>query len=78
MQNYSRKKIKVKIMNTSKLTFIKHTGNVCPIPMDSVVVYRTTSPENFRSHVHVAASADVLTWDDSAHMGRIYEYAIIK
>lgn len=64
-------------MKTKNLKFHPHTSSKSPVSGETVVVYRTTSPENARSHIHFPIKAKHVIWSNVPHLGRILEYAIV-
>lgn len=59
------------------LNFIPHTGNNIPVPSSALVVYRTTSEDTPRSHIHAPTYAHKLNWSYRPIIGRILEYAVV-
>lgn len=67
-------------MRQDKYTFTAHTQNRCPVLLDSIVIYRTTSIENRRSHIHAPIPAWKVNWarDGSVDIGTVLEYAVVR
>lgn len=57
--------------------FIKHVGNVMPVPMLTRVAYRTTNEKVRVSHVHMPIFAGDVNWSDKPSIGRIFDYKVV-
>lgn len=57
--------------------FVTHVGERCPLPPDTIVVYRTTSKHSLVSHIHGHVKAGALNWSKRPAMGRILDYAVV-
>lgn len=60
------------------MNMIKHVGEQCPVPPDSLVIYRTYSRDTPISHIHMPMRAADLTWTKRPIMGKILEYKVVK
>lgn len=61
----------------SRFNFVRHSGDLCPVRPEALVVYRTTSKLTPVSHVHAAVMAKELVWSFRPSMGRILDYAVV-
>lgn len=56
----------------------EHKGELCPVPPNRKVIYRTKTTKTDLSHIHAPMEAIRLNWTNSPAIGRIIDYMVIK
>lgn len=68
------------------MTFVEHTGNHCPVPPNTYVIYKTKNGTVPVSHIHMPMEAQKLNWltkkindlDKVPGIGLISHYQVVN